>query len=403
MQRAPDPRGAQRRFGRRLLFWLATCVTSTELAAQTLPEDLSTTTRGTADCTVRLNGGRRVTDLGDREHYAALTVTAPWDGCFPWGSTAPRSEEANRAQLPNDDVWRDARPDERSPLDPGEELELEEWHDLDLEGAPLLAKTDDEVTPPGFHPPVLHVVTPRLAKAVAEAALRAAGYQTMGRSLRAAKSRARWSAALPDVRLRAARGIDETARVDYAGEVVGDTRLTGRADVRLEAAFTWRLSELVFSGREPTLARIELTLLRQRQEVTRTTLQALFRWQKAQNALADPAALPEERAKALLESVEAEVSLAVLTGGWFSTERVAGAPWMAARAAETPPATARSTRRKPQPAPAGTKPKKRTRGAAISSAGSGSQASAGPNAPGESAPVGVNEPRDAFRDAKQVD
>src|SRR5690606_1442521 len=300
-----------------------------QLGAQALAEELAAL-HTTPDCTVRLQGGRRISDAGDREHYATLTITAPWDGRQPVTSRTARPDTVPVPQDPLD-VPDPQRPDPRTeeeepPMFDGV-LDLEEWleeleEERELGQLPRfdahLAKTGLDEEPAASGSRIVHVITPRLAKAVADAALRAAGYHTLGAELRASKSRARWSAALPDLRLRAARGIDETARVDYAGNVVGDTRLTGRADVRLEAAVTWRLSELLFSGREPTLTRIELTFLRQRQEVARSALQALFRWQKAQNALADPDAHPDEHAATLLEAVEAEVILSVLTGGWFS-------------------------------------------------------------------------------------
>jgi hypothetical protein len=248
----------------------------------------------------------------------------------------------------------------------------------------------------------VYVVSPRLARAVADAALRTAGYVALGADLSAAAGRARWSAALPDVRLRAGRAIDETARVDYSGAVVGDTRLTGRADVRLEAALTWRLSELVFSGREPALARLQLTFLKQREEVVRSALTHLFRWQKAQNAVSHPDALPEERAQAMLLAVESEVHLAVLTGGWFSAERVSGAPWMVARSLAAPGPTrvagSRGGGRK--------RPIEQQKGRSVHESAAFHARPAPPRAPiapGEPSPVGVNEPRNALRDAKQVD
>lgn len=393
---------------RALLWWVASFAWVPELGAQAPAEDLAAL-HTTPDCTVRLQGGRRISEAGDREHYATLTITAPWGGCQPLTARSPRTEPAPASPARPEDSqnaqWEDEEPPQ---LD--EALELDEWSEEDLElqrlpdSASPLAKSSPDVGPAAQRPSIVHVITPRLAKAVADAALRAAGYHTLGTELRASKSRARWSAALPDLRLRAARGIDETARIDYAGNVVGDTRLTGRADVRLEAALTWRLSELLFSGREPTLTRIELTFLRQRQEVARTALQALFRWQRAQNALADPNALPEEHAAALLESIEAEVTLSVLTGGWFSAERVSGAPWMLARTADSPPSTPVGlARRRPAPAPARPKPSNPPKSVKSARGRPAPPAAPGANAPGEVPTVGVNEPRDAFRNEKQVE
>lgn len=369
--------------------------------------DLLVDGAGRPSCTVQLQGGRHVDDRGDRNYYAHLTLTSPWGGC--WSSSAgheptPRDRliDPSAVDALADDLSGTALDPTEAPGSPRPDLEPEQWEDLELSPEELedLAPEDwrewahlelprasaspksrgsapdgvlaERRTPPplakGAPPaprrrservrPDMPLVTPELARSVARAALRAAGYRGLEAELSAAVGRARWSAALPDVRLRAARALDESARVDYVGDVLGDTRVTGRADVRLEAALTWRLSELVFSGREPSLARIRLTFLRQRQEVVRASLQALFRWQRTLHRANDPALLPEERAEALLDSVEAEVQLAVLTGGWFSAERAL-----------------RSSHARAAP----------------------------PIAPGQRVAPGVNEPRDAFRDAKQVD
>lgn len=362
-------------------------------------------------CTVELRGGRRVDDQGDRNYYAHLTLTSPWGGCWTSSVGHEASPRARPVDPSSVDPLSESAPE--SALDPAlgppegsgsprPDLEPEQWEDLDLapeeledlapedwlepKAAPTRALEERRGPAPLAKTPLAGAplakaplagaaplaprrrreragadappVSPELAQAVAWAALRAAGYRGLEAELSAAAGRARWSAALPDVRLRAARALDESARVDYVGDILGDTRVTGRADVRLEAALTWRLSELLFSGREPSLARIRLTFLRQRQEVVRASLQALFRWQRTLQRINDSTLLPEERAEALLDNVEAEVQLAVLTGGWFSAERAL----RSARARAAPPI-----------------------------------------APGQRAAPGVNEPRDAFRDAKQVD
>lgn len=363
-------------------------------------------------CTLRLEGGRRASPLvHDREYYASLTLTTPWGGCLPSPDRPlpdPRTHVVDQADgRTRQEAVEETRPVELDEpgLDPDEwldfELAPEEWPELDEAAQQSLAKSSPEDPKERPRGPIVYVISPKLARAVAKAALVAAGYHGLGADLAAASGRARWSAALPDLRLRAARAVDETARVDYAGDLIGDTRLTGRADLRFEAALTWRLSELIFSGREPALARIQLTFLRQRQEVVRSALTLLFRWQKAQNLLNDPLRFPEERAEAMLAAVEAEVQLAVLTDGWFSSERVLGAPWMIARTADEADRLRQATGER---APKGPSPRQITAKSQKSRPPSdASEPSDGPIAPGEPSVPGVNEPRNAFRDAKQVE
>ena len=50
-------------------------------------------------------------------------------------------------------------------------------------------------------------------------------------------------------------------------------------------------------------------------------LAALFAWQRALVKAADTSLLPNERTLAELDALEAEATLDVLTGGWFSKRR----------------------------------------------------------------------------------
>ncbi len=379
------------------------------------------------NCLLHVEGARREHTDG-LEYYGGVAFTSPFGGC---------AGESQAVSAPDaDEPWRPNEPDSVGELD----APLRPLAGKAPRSAPgLLGASNDGVSNDGASNdwvtndgastdaagevgeragPRLYVVSPRLARDVVAAALRASGLSAEGSRLAAAAARARWSAALPELRLRGARGFDESARVDYEGEDAGETRVTGSADLDLEVRLTWRFSELLFSGKEPSLFRMQQTLVKERRDVARVALAALLRWQRAENAVLASDATPEERAAAALLATEAELELSVLTDGWFSSEHVRGAPWPLA----APPARAGSRDEaaaiRPSSDPVASAPSGAGRGAAAPPRGpseakgslvaapqSGSAAPAEARAPGpsEAQPPGVNVPRDVGRDAKQTD
>jgi len=139
--------------------------------------------------------------------------------------------------------------------------------------------------------------------------------------LRSLDARSRWSAALPELRLRAARATDESQRL--APTVSDPYRYTrdGGTDVAFEVRVTWRLSGLLFSASEVSVERIRLQRAERRAELHREVLKLLFTWQRARLGVDAADALEEERREAALTKLEAELTLNVLTGGWFNEGR----------------------------------------------------------------------------------
>lgn len=174
------------------------------------------------------------------------------------------------------------------------------------------------------------------ARACVAAALRAAGLGSDDEHIDAIARRSRWSAALPEARVRAIRGEDQRASLDATADV---SRLRGSAgaDLTLEARLTWRLDRLVFADEEPSLERLRLERHDARLRVASRTLEALFHWQRARRDLAAGAT-----SEAILELetrlAEAEATLDVLTDGWFSLARArVGGPREAGRDAGRAP------------------------------------------------------------------
>lgn len=163
-------------------------------------------------------------------------------------------------------------------------------------------------------------LTPRLARACVAAAWRAAGLGSDDARLDAIVSRARWSAILPEARLRAVRFEDARLSLDTSTDTSKLRDSTG-ANVGFEARLTWRFDRLIYADDEPAFERVRLEHRDARARIGAKVLEALFHWQRA--AL-DLRTLPpaqqgtRDEADVRLRLMEAEAALDVLTNGWFA-------------------------------------------------------------------------------------
>jgi hypothetical protein len=164
-------------------------------------------------------------------------------------------------------------------------------------------------------------LTPFLVRATLARAYRAQGADDAETRLESLDSRSRWSAALPELRLRAARATDESQRL--APTIDDPYRYTrdGGTDLAFEVRLTWRLSGLVFNAPEVSVERIRSERAQRRAELRREVMKLLFAWQRARLVSEDANALEEERDAAALTRLEAELTLNALTGGWFNEHR----------------------------------------------------------------------------------
>jgi hypothetical protein len=167
-------------------------------------------------------------------------------------------------------------------------------------------------------------LTPRLARSCVAAAWRAAGLGADDARLDAIVSRARWSAVLPEARLRAVRFEDAQLSLDTSTDTSRLRDSTG-ANVGFEARLTWRFDRLIYADDEPAFERIRLEQRDARARIGGRVLEALFHWQRA--AL-DLRSLPpaqqgtRDEADVRLRLMEAEASLDVLTNGWFASQKL---------------------------------------------------------------------------------
>jgi hypothetical protein len=164
-----------------------------------------------------------------------------------------------------------------------------------------------------------------------EAAWRSASLAPDDARLDAIVSRARWSAVLPETRLRAIRYDDQRLSTDASADTSRLRDSTG-ANLGLEARLTWRLDRLLYADDEPAFERMRLERHDARARIAGRVLEALFHWQRAwlevraaqaasREAREPPNRPSRDEAEASLRVAEAEATLDVLTGGWFSSRR----------------------------------------------------------------------------------
>lgn len=161
-------------------------------------------------------------------------------------------------------------------------------------------------------------LTPELARATLAAAQRAQGSARARARYDSLSSRARASAALPELRLKAARTTDESLRLAPTSNDPYRYTQAGGVSLALEAQATWRLDRAVFAEEEIQIEHLRRHRARRDERLAEDVLRALFGWQRALARSADEALAPDERQLAELQVIEAEVRLDVLTGGWFS-------------------------------------------------------------------------------------
>ena len=173
----------------------------------------------------------------------------------------------------------------------------------------------------GIRLPIPVVVTPQIARAAVNAALRSAHLEAPEQRLDALASRARASALLPELRVRATRLVDEAQNLSPTEYDSARTTASGGESIWLEARATWRLDRLVFADEEIALERLRNDRAEAQTKVTARTLELLFTWQRATAQEADTAKSPEDHLTAALKVIECEASLDVITGGWFTKWR----------------------------------------------------------------------------------
>jgi hypothetical protein len=157
----------------------------------------------------------------------------------------------------------------------------------------------------------------KLSRDTVRQALSIAGASEEAERLDSLAARARSSAVLPDLRLRAARSDDQALRLAPTVNDPNRYTVADGTDFLLEASATWHLSRLVFANEEVAVSRIRLEREKARALLVERVLQRLLAWRRALTLLLDPATPPAQVVKAELELVDAVTALEVMTGGAF--------------------------------------------------------------------------------------
>jgi len=162
------------------------------------------------------------------------------------------------------------------------------------------------------------VLSPALARGAVRAACKAARLDEADARLDGLASRAKTSALLPELRLRATRVIDESESLAPTEYDPARRTASGAATTWLEARATFRLDRLVFADDEIAVERLRLARATERTKLVAKVLELLDAWQRAHTTVVDPGAKPEAQVRAALAVAATEASLDVLTNGWFS-------------------------------------------------------------------------------------
>lgn len=133
-------------------------------------------------------------------------------------------------------------------------------------------------------------------------------------------TRARWSALLPEVRLRVARVVDEDRA--FAPTEYDPERITSgnQESFWLEGRATFSLDRLVFASEEVPLERLRLDRVRMDRQHEIEALTWLRRFARATAILCTTDLDPDTAARSAGDQIEALLTLDALTAGWFQNE-----------------------------------------------------------------------------------
>jgi hypothetical protein len=162
-------------------------------------------------------------------------------------------------------------------------------------------------------------VSPRLARGCVAAAWRTAGLGEDDSRIDAIVARARASAWFPETRLRAERLWDDSAQTTIPTTTNDATYYDALgANLILELRLTWRLDRLIYAGDEAAFERVRMERQDARTRVATRALESLFAWERAGAEARRALQGSRDEEDARLREAEAEATLEVLTGGWFS-------------------------------------------------------------------------------------
>jgi hypothetical protein len=175
----------------------------------------------------------------------------------------------------------------------------------------------DAVPPVSFEQ--LRALSELSSRAIAFA-LGAIGAAAERRRLDALSSRARASAALPELRLRAQRSTDQALRwVPTNDDPYRITQADG-AGLTLEASVTFHLDRLLFSAEELVVERLRVRVASEHRKLELRVLTAVLGLFRARQLACAEGPDAPPRSQHLLRLLELFAELDTLTAGWFARE-----------------------------------------------------------------------------------
>jgi hypothetical protein len=176
-----------------------------------------------------------------------------------------------------------------------------------------------EVAPPALTLAQLRALS-EFSRRATRAALSVVGAAAERRRLDSLSTRARASAALPELRLRAQRNTDQSLRWAPTSDDPYRVTQADGAGTTLEASASFRLDRLLF-------AREELNIERQRQQagaehlkLERRVLEVVLALFRARELACSDVGDASARLEQLIRAAERFTELDVLTAGWFSAQ-----------------------------------------------------------------------------------
>lgn len=158
----------------------------------------------------------------------------------------------------------------------------------------------------------------RLARQTVAQALLAQNSAEGGERLESLRSRARSSAWLPELRLRAQTSQDEALRLTPTDTDPFRYTQSGQNTLLFEAGATFRLNRLLYADEELAIERARVQRAQERLELEQQIIKLIFEWQGARIKSALLVGTEEEAAQAGLKALDLEARLDALTAGWFS-------------------------------------------------------------------------------------
>jgi hypothetical protein len=267
-----------------------------------------------------ITAGAALLKGGERSFEAALLLSVPLDRIA--NRRSARSTAPGSAPTLAEEAAPTLKPPPRRPKSTPEERARAPENQGDVgDASPTQgsqAPTREAQAPPPSPPPLL--ITPVVARAAARAALKHARLADATARVDALVARARTSALLPELRLRASRLVDEDQQLSPTEYDPARITASGGTSVWLEARATWRLDRLLFSDEEVALERMRNDRSEAQAKLVEKVIELLFTWQRAitSEAIFEEQGATEEHITAALKVAEAEASLDVLTDGWFT-------------------------------------------------------------------------------------